>query len=191
MDVLCNVERVEEKLGYLPFGDSIEANWNGSRWVTKLEIQAIIVQTEDIGERVEVATLVPGVVVLDWVRRRGRSLLHQSAAAGHMPFCFNHQLRVTQTCYFLGANILRYFVWLDEYVASLYEGEIGNTAEVIDPMKRMEERMTSLEKMMMKMESGTMEVNKDGKGTNMRGILLFLLGFAFAYCWAVLFKSLK
>ncbi|MED6175584.1 hypothetical protein PIB30_079780 [Stylosanthes scabra] len=81
----------------------------------------------------------------------------------------------------LGANISRYFAWLDDYVACLHQGEVANIEEVADPMKRIEDRIASLEMMVMVLESK--KGKRDGDVTNKRGIVLFLLGIAFSYCW--------
>ncbi|MED6113976.1 hypothetical protein PIB30_075815 [Stylosanthes scabra] len=89
-------------------------------------------------------------------------------------------------CQHFKGSHCRYFAWLDEFVASAHAGEGGIRVDVADPMTKMEERMASLEKMMMLISdynNGRKEVSLN----KFRGILFFLLGIAFAICWGALF----
>ncbi|MED6215124.1 hypothetical protein PIB30_110321, partial [Stylosanthes scabra] len=86
----------------------------------------------------------------------------------------------------------KYFAWLDEYVASHHqESDTTNTVEVVDPMKRIEQRIASLEMKMVMMESKNKKGKENGQGTYMKAGVFFMLGIIFAYCWAVLCSSWK
>ncbi|MED6125547.1 hypothetical protein PIB30_069491 [Stylosanthes scabra] len=76
----------------------------------------------------------------------------------------------------------RYFAWLDEYVALAHQGAGGIAEEVVDPMKRIEERMASLEEMMMLIsdcKKGKIEVSSiklGGYAVSIRDCICLFLG---------------
>ncbi|MED6134944.1 hypothetical protein PIB30_041758 [Stylosanthes scabra] len=69
-------------------------------------------------------------------------------------------------------------------MACFYDNERGNSTEMIEPLKRIEERIATLEKLMM---GEGEKLFHDAGVTKIRGLMLFML----AICWNALFNSSK
>ncbi|MED6162851.1 hypothetical protein PIB30_074354 [Stylosanthes scabra] len=87
-----------------------------------------------------------------------------------------------------GGGNCKYFVWLDEYVACFHDNERGNSTEIVEPLKRIKERMSALEKLML---GEAQKVSHDVGITKIRGLLLFMSGFMLAILWNAMFNSSK
>ncbi|MED6105955.1 hypothetical protein PIB30_000077 [Stylosanthes scabra] len=78
----------------------------------------------------------------------------------------------------------RYFAWLDDFVSSFCVNEDAKTCQVMEPVKRLEEKMAALERIVL-------ERNKGGKGKAAYfggRLAYFLLGIAFTLCVLAMLK---
>ncbi|MED6133825.1 hypothetical protein PIB30_031836 [Stylosanthes scabra] len=107
-----------------------------------------------------------------------------SGSSGGGPSRKMRLLNVMQT---RGAAKCKYFEWLDEYVDCFQRNKGGNSKIAPDPIERIEERIASLETMVMN------ECNKRARdnGGKFRGTIIFLLGVVVAFCWSTLFIPSK
>ncbi|MED6114568.1 hypothetical protein PIB30_081537 [Stylosanthes scabra] len=67
----------------------------------------------------------------------GRNLLLQNAIAEHMPYYSSSPPSPIQIGYFSGVQTLRFFAWLDEYVAASSVCEAADIIQESDSMRKL------------------------------------------------------
>ncbi|MED6190024.1 hypothetical protein PIB30_101691 [Stylosanthes scabra] len=98
---------------------------------------------------------------------------------GTYAILFESSPQINPNRLFLGkGSHCKYFAWLDEYLASGHSNEGSRAPEEEDPMKNIEEKMISLEKMMTDLSNRKRDIVMN----HCKGISIFVLGILFAFC---------